>query len=179
MSTTPIADYALLSDCHSAALVSRAGSIDWLCFPRFDSPAVFARLLDDEGGHWSIRPVGDAGVSRRYVDGSLVLETRFETDGGVVVLTDLLAVGENERGHDLGREAPHALLRRLRCERGRMAMEMEFSPRAEYGVVHPLLIEEPDGILARGGAALLRLSTPVDADVADGHGADALRDLRG
>jgi alpha,alpha-trehalase len=168
MSTTPIADYALLSDCHSAALVSRAGSVDWLCFPRFDSPAVFTRLLDDEGGHWSIGPVGDADVSRRYVDGSLVLETRFETDEGVVVLTDLLAVGENERGHDLGREAPHALLRRLRCERGRVAMEAEFSPRAEYGLVHPLLIEEPDGILARGGAALLRLSTTVDADLADG-----------
>jgi alpha,alpha-trehalase len=168
MSTTPIADYALLSDCHSAALVSRAGSVDWLCFPRFDSPAVFARLLDDEGGHWSIRPVDDAEVSRRYVDGSLVLETRFETDGGVVVLTDLLAVGENERGHDLGREAPHALLRRLRCERGRVEMEAEFSPRAEYGVVRPLLLEEPGGILARGGATLLRLSSPVSMAVAEG-----------
>jgi alpha,alpha-trehalase len=168
MSTTPIADYALLSDCHSAALVSRAGSVDWLCLPRFDSPAVFARLLDDEGGHWSVFPVGEARTSRRYVDGSLVLETRFETDTGVVVLTDLLAVGENERGHDLGREAPHALLRRLRCERGRVEIEAEFSPRAEYGVVRPLLVAEPGGIVAHGGAALLRLSTPVDADLAEG-----------
>jgi GH15 family glucan-1,4-alpha-glucosidase len=168
MSTTPIADYALLSDCHSAALVSRAGSVDWLCFPRFDSPAVFARLLDDEGGHWSIRPTGTSEVSRRYVDGSLVLETRFETPSGVVLLTDLLAVGENERGHDLGREAPHALLRRVRCESGRVEMEAEFSPRAEYGVVRPLLLEEPGGILARGGATLLRLSSTMHMEIADG-----------
>ncbi|MBA3891573.1 MAG: glycoside hydrolase family 15 protein [Gemmatimonadaceae bacterium] len=168
MSTTPIADYALLSDCHSAALVSRAGSVDWLCFPRFDSPAVFARLLDDEAGHWSIRPTGTSEVSRRYVDGSLVLETRFETPSGVVLLTDLLAVGENERGHDLGREAPHALLRRVRCESGRVEMEAEFSPRAEYGVVRPLLLEEPGGILARGGATLLRLSSTMHMEIADG-----------
>lgn len=79
---------------------------------------MFARLLHEAGGHWSVRPVADARVSRRYVDGSLVLETRFETAAGVLVLTDLLAVCENDRRHDLGRETPHALLRRLRCEHG-------------------------------------------------------------
>jgi alpha,alpha-trehalase len=168
MSRTPIADYALLSDCHSAGLVSRAGSVDWLCFPRFDSPAVFARLLDDEAGHWSIQPAERCETSRRYVDGSLVLETRFETYSGMAVLTDLLAVGENERGHDLGREAPHALLRRLRCERGRVVLEAEFSPRAEYGIVQPLLLPERGGILARGGAALLRLSTPIEMEIDGG-----------
>jgi alpha,alpha-trehalase len=166
MSRTPIGDYALLSDCHSGALVSRAGSVDWLCLPRFDSPAVFGRLLDDDAGHWAIRPGEPAPSSRRYVDGSLVLETRFDTGAAVVVLTDLLAVGPNERGHDLGRDAPHVLVRRLRCERGRMEMEMEFSPRAEYGVVRPLLLKAPGGILARGGATLLRLSSPVELEVA-------------
>jgi alpha,alpha-trehalase len=64
MSSTPIADHALLSDCHSAALVSRQGSVEWLCFPRFDSPSVFGRLLDDEAGHWSIRPAADFRVTR-------------------------------------------------------------------------------------------------------------------
>jgi alpha,alpha-trehalase len=83
----------------------------------------------------------------------------------VLVLTDLLAVGENERSHDLGREAPHALLRRLRCEQGRVEVEAEFSPRAEFGVVRPLLLREPDGILARGGATLLRLSSPIEMEV--------------
>ena len=68
MSSIPIGDHALLSDCHSAALVNREGSVEWLCFPRFDSPSVFGRLLDDEAGHWSIRPAGDFQVSRRYLD---------------------------------------------------------------------------------------------------------------
>lgn len=168
MSTTPIADYALLSDCHSAALVSRAGSIDWLCFPRFDSPAVFARLLDEEAGHWTIRPTEPARTERSYVDGTLVLETRFATDSGVVVLTDLLAVGANERGHELGREAPHALLRQVRCERGEVAMEMIYAPRPEYGIVHPLLVGDDGGVLGRGGAAVLLLSASCELEIEQG-----------
>jgi len=161
MSQTPIADYALLSDCHSAALVSRAGSLDWLCFPRFDSPAVFGRILDDGAGHWSIGPVGEPKVTRRYTEATLVLETRFETDAGVVVLTDLLAVGDNERGHDLGHHAPHALLRQVHCERGEVEVEMEYAPRGEYGIVHPLLVEQDGGLLARAGSAVLLLSASV------------------
>ena len=73
MSDVPIAAHALLSDCHGAALVTMAGSVDWLCWPRFDSPSVFGRLLDDVAGHWSIRPVGEYSTSRRYVDCTLVL----------------------------------------------------------------------------------------------------------
>ena len=99
----PIAQYALLSDCHSAALVSSGGSIDWLCFPRFDSPAFFARLLDSSAGHWSIRPVGEAQTMREYVGETMVLRTTFTTAAGTIVLRDALAVGPNERGHDLGR----------------------------------------------------------------------------
>src|SRR5450432_2498317 len=113
VSATPIADHALLSDCHSAALVSRAGSVEWLCFPRFDSPSVFGRLLDDEAGHWSIRPAGDYQVTRRYLDRTMVLETIFSTATGSVRLTDALAMGANERGHDLGGGAPGLLLRQL------------------------------------------------------------------
>jgi GH15 family glucan-1,4-alpha-glucosidase len=79
MSSTPIGDHALLSDCHGAALVDRAGSIEWWCAPRFDSPSLFARLLDNRAGHFSVRPVGEARIQRRYADGSLVLTTTFET----------------------------------------------------------------------------------------------------
>jgi alpha,alpha-trehalase len=81
MSTTPIADYALLSDRHSAALVSRDGSIDWLCFPRFDSPSIFGRLLGDEAGHWSLRAMAATQVTRRYLHRTMVLETVPHADG--------------------------------------------------------------------------------------------------
>src|SRR5688572_27473239 len=111
----PIANYALISDCHSAALVSSGGSIDWLCFPRFDSSSVFARLLDSSAGHWNIRPAEEATVSRRYVDTTMVLETTFATRNGVIALRDALALGRNERGHDLGAGAPHAVLRTVTC----------------------------------------------------------------
>src|SRR6202008_3286577 len=118
MDSLPIGDYALLSDCRSAALVSRAGSVDWLCFPRFDSPAVFARVLDSNGGDFAIRPAGDFQSSRAYVDQTMVLETTFATTAGTAVLTDAMAVGRNDRGHDLGAESPGVLLRVLACTDG-------------------------------------------------------------
>src|SRR5690242_12475792 len=75
-----VAEYGLLADCNSAALVARDGSIDWLCLPRFDSPSVFGRMLDPTAGHWSIRPVGSFTSERRYVPGTLVIETTFVTE---------------------------------------------------------------------------------------------------
>jgi GH15 family glucan-1,4-alpha-glucosidase len=151
MSSLPIADYGLVSDCHSAALVSRMGSVDWLCFPRFNSPSVFGRLLDDEAGHWSIHPTVECTPTRRYIDQTLVLETTFRTSTGTAVLLDSMAVGKNERGHQLGAEAPHALLRSLRCTDGEMEFESEYVPRPEYGLVYPLLSEIEGGVRARGG----------------------------
>lgn len=172
MSRTPIADYALLSDCHSAALVSRSGSVDWFCVPRFDSPSTFGRLLDDAAGHWSIRPVGEARVERRYAGPSLVLETTFHALSGTAVLTDLLAVGRNERGHELGMESPRALLRLVRCSSGSIELELEYVPRPEYGLVFPRLSKVPGGLVGRGGAEVLLLSSPVplSGDGSAGHG---------
>src|SRR5947209_7578245 len=137
MSDRPIGDHALLSDCRSAALVTSDGSIDWLCFPRFDSPSVFARLLDDEAGHWSIRPVAGARAetSRRYLPGTMVLETTFRTPGGTAVLEDAMAIGSRDPGHALGRGAPGILIRRVSCTEGEIELEMEYAPRPEYGLI--------------------------------------------
>jgi GH15 family glucan-1,4-alpha-glucosidase len=167
MDSLPIGEYALLSDCRSAALVSRDGSVDWLCFPRFDGPSVFCRLLDPAGGHFAIRPTGEFQVSRRYVDQTLVLETTFTTADGTAVLTDALAVGRNERGHHLGAQSPGTLLRSLACTRGEIQAEVSYAPRPEYGLIHPVLVPVPGGLAARGGANRLFLSTSVSFGVDD------------
>ena len=165
MSERPIGDYGLLSDCRSAALVSSQGSVDWLCFPRFDSPAVFSRLLGEEAGHWAIRPVGRADCTRRYVGPSLVLESTYRTNDGAVTVTDALAVGAGERGHDLGAGSAGVLLRSVSCTRGAVDVEVEFAPRPEYGLIHPLLGEVSGGLLVRGGADVLALSSAVPFEV--------------
>jgi GH15 family glucan-1,4-alpha-glucosidase len=162
MSTTPIADHALLSDCHSAALVSRTGSVEWLCFPRFDSPSTFARILDDGAGHWSIGPVGAATASRRYVERSMVLETTFRGPSGSVVVVDALCLGPGTRDHEIGHGSPHLLLRQVTGLAGEVEVEVEYAPRTEYGLIHPLLSRVDGGVSARGGAASLKLSSPVD-----------------
>jgi alpha,alpha-trehalase len=157
----PIADYALLSDCHSAALVSSHGSIDWLCFPAFDSESIFGRLLDTNAGHWSITVPNAIRVTRRYLEDSLILETTFESETGIAVLNDAMALGSKERGHELGRGAPHCLLRTVSCTRGAVQIDVEYVPRPEYGLVLPLLKLVDGGVESRGGASLLFLSSPV------------------
>ncbi|WP_067172900.1 glycoside hydrolase family 15 protein [Microtetraspora niveoalba] len=166
MTTTPIADYAMLSDRHSAALVSKDGAVDWLCLPRFDSPSVFAAMLDDDAGSWSIRPVGQYRVSRHYMDATLVLQTTFETASGALVLTDALATGGDPDPHRLGAAAPHTLLRSVTCVRGSAEVEIRFRPRPEYGLVTPLLSRVDGGIRARGGSGRIVLSSPVDLEIA-------------
>jgi alpha,alpha-trehalase len=161
---TPIADYALLSDCRSAALVGKHGSVDWLCVPRFDSPSVFGRLLDPDAGHWSIRPTEPAEVTRAYRERTLVLETTFRTGTGTVVLTDAMATGSNE-GHELGARSPHVLLRRVRCQDGEVELEMEWGPVAEYGLVYPMMWPADRTVAARAGADLLVLSSAVPLEV--------------
>jgi GH15 family glucan-1,4-alpha-glucosidase len=167
VSNLPIADYALLSDCRSAALVSRDGSIDWLCFPRFDSPSVFGRILDDAAGHWSIAPVGDVPYSttRHYVGDTMVLATTFTTSTGAVTLTDALAVGRNERGHSLGAGAVGDVVRLVVGTAGTVELEMVYAPRPEYGLVVPTLDAVEHGVVARGLADTLVLSSPVPVDV--------------
>ncbi|MDQ4106736.1 MAG: DUF5911 domain-containing protein, partial [Actinomycetota bacterium] len=155
-----IGDFALLSDCQSAALVDRTGSVDWYCPERFDSPAVFARLLDTErGGYWSIRPTGDFETGRTYLEDTMVLRTEFRTPRGRVALTDALALGEGERGHEIGLRSPHALLRRVEGIEGEVEVELEFAPRLEYALTEPLLLATGAGTVVRGGPIELHLSS--------------------
>src|SRR5437763_14301644 len=147
----PIADYGLLADCNSAALVARDGSIDWLCLPRYDSPSVFGRILDEAAGHWSIRPAGAFTSEHRYLPGTLVVETTFTTETGSVALTDALVFAEGQRGHDLGYDAPHELLRSVEGRSGEVELVLELAPRTEYGLVRPLFRQEGDGGRTFGG----------------------------
>src|SRR3954449_11508533 len=163
----PIADYGLLADCTSAALVARSGSIDWLCLPRYDSPAVFSRLLDPTAGHWSITPTGDVEVERRYVPGSLVIETTFTTAAGVVRLTDALAFPPGQRGHDLGRDAQHELLRLVEGVEGEVELRYELAPRPEYGLVKPLFRLEDLGGRTFGGPNRIAVRVARRAEVDD------------
>ncbi|MCU1428398.1 MAG: glycoside hydrolase family 15 protein [Actinomycetia bacterium] len=161
MSSLPIADYALLSDCHSAALVHRGGSIDWLCFPRFDGPSVFARLLDANAGHWSIGAAEDAEITRRYLPETLVLETTHSTNSGTARVLDAMAVGRYERGHQLGAGAPAVVMRRVVGITGEVTFDLDYAPCPEYGMVLPILEAVEGGVTARGAADHLALSSPV------------------
>ena len=130
-----IGDYALIGDCHSAALVGKDGSIDWACFPRFDSPAVFSKILDEaEGGAFAITPAGVRSVSRTYIDGTNVLVTTFECEGGRFELTDCMPV---ERAEPPAIRAHHSIMRRARCLKGAVEVAVNIDPRFEYGSFCP------------------------------------------
>jgi GH15 family glucan-1,4-alpha-glucosidase len=149
-----IEDYALIGDCGSAALVGRDGSIDWLCLPRFDSGACFAALLGEpRHGRWLIAPVEPAArVERRYLDGSLILATMFETAEGAVELVDFMRPR---------RRLPQ-LVRLVRGMRGRVAMSTEFILRFDYGAVVPWVERLPEGgVTAIGGPERVVLRTPA------------------
>jgi len=156
----PIADYALLSDCCSGALVSAAGSVDWLCFPRFDSPSVFGRLLGPEAGFWSIRPAAAHSSTRRYLGPTMVLETTHTTSDGRVTVTDALALGEGRRGHELGAASPGTLLRQVSCTQGTVDVDFTLSARPGYGLATPLVRRADGGMLVSAGDVVLSISTP-------------------
>ena len=136
----PIGSYGFLSDCHTSALVSFSGAVEWLCLPRFDSPSAFAALLDRGAGHFKLAPRGVVvPISRRYEPGTLVIETTWVTDTGWVVIHDVLTIGEwAEQGGKGSRpetehESDHSLLRLMTCIDGEVEMEMECLPRFAYG----------------------------------------------
>ncbi len=164
----PISDYGFLSDCHSAALVDRNGSVDWWCVPRFDSPSVFGRLLDADAGHWTLSPAGAFDSRRSYLQDTLVLRTVFSTATGEVAVTDALAFEPGARGHDIGLRSPHVLLRRVEGLSGTVEMASELAPRMEYGRTEPHLLAGPEGVVARGGPVRLSCTGPVAWTCRDG-----------
>jgi GH15 family glucan-1,4-alpha-glucosidase len=148
-----IEDYALIGDCEAAALVARDGSIDWLCWPRFDSDACFAALLgSDEHGHWRIAPRDEARITRRYRGNTLILETRSETGTGAVLLVDFMPL-----------HGKHSNIVRLVIgERGCVAMTSELVLRFGYGAIVPWVTRLDDGTLrAVAGPDMVLLRTPV------------------
>jgi GH15 family glucan-1,4-alpha-glucosidase len=164
-SSQPVANYGLLADCNSAALVDRDGSIDWLCLPRYDSDAIFARLLDPDAGHWSIRPTAPYRTERRYLPGTLVIETTFTTDAGEVKLIDAMAFAEGQRAHDLGYDAPHELLRSVEGVSGEVELELELAPRPQYGLIMPLVRLEDGGARTFGAGRLsIRSAAPLEVE---------------
>ena len=167
-----IADYALLSDCQGSALVDRAGSIDWACIPRFDSPSVFARLLDPAGGHWRIGPVDEAEASRSYLEDTLALQTVFSTTSGTVALTDAMAFGRDEIGHHIGHRSPHVIIRRLEGLAGEVDCEIDLAMRCEYGLTRPSWEWDGDGFRSRGGphTAAVWSETQLGIDGSDVRG---------
>ncbi len=167
-----IEDYALIGDCLTSALVGKDGSVDWLCLPRFDSPACFAALLGGpDNGRWRIAPTGEIKATRRrYRGDTLVLETEFETAEGVVRLVDFMP----PRG-----EAPD-LVRIVEGVRGRVPMHLEFILRFDYGSIVPWVRRADDGLTAIAGPDMIRLvagvpvqgenmTTVADFEVAEGQ----------
>jgi GH15 family glucan-1,4-alpha-glucosidase len=154
-----ISDYALLGDCHGAALISSVGSVDWWCPQRFDAPSVFGRLLDPAAGHWRIAAVDTSAVSRRYVEDTMVLETDMVTSRGAIRITDALLLGAGEREHEIGHGSPHVLVRKVEGLRGEVDVGMEMSVRPEYGLVMPSLAPVERGVEIAGGADRLRLTS--------------------
>ena len=134
---TKIQNYAITGNGRTAALISNRGSLDWLCWPRFDSASIFGAILDPKsGGHWSIRPVDESQVSRRYIENTNVLETTFLGVSGQIVLTDFMAVtSEKNKRRALWPE--HEFVRQIKCQQGEAEVVMEFSPRLDYGRVAP------------------------------------------
>src|SRR5262245_49864284 len=148
-----IEDYAMIGDCETAALIGNDGSVDWLCFPRFDSPACFAALLGTEdNGRWQICPVvKPSSVQRQYRRGTLILETEFRTESGVVTLIDFMPP----------RTKTPDFIRIVEGKRGEVPMRMDLTIRFDYSSIVPWVRRSDDGISAIAGPDTLHLHTTV------------------
>jgi GH15 family glucan-1,4-alpha-glucosidase len=178
----PIADYALLSDCHSCALVSTDGSIDWCTFHRFEARPVFGRILDwAKAGFFRIAPLDDDyEPTRRYLPGTNVLETTFKTPSGTLVLTDFFAFRVPGPGEDAHSAHPdHQLIRIVRCTEGEVAVKVKVVPRFDYGLTTPRLERLADDLVTvYGGSDSLVLQSELPFGDAERSATQGNRTLR-
>lgn len=164
----PIAGYAAIGCTRSVALISRGGSIDWLCWPRFDSASVFGRILDAEkGGFFAIRPTVEHEAQRRYLEGTNVIETTFTTGTGVARLLDLMPVFTEEEKQK--RLSPfRQLLRRIEIIEGEVPIEIVYAPRPDYGRITPRLELRRDSVYCSWGARVLNLRSDAGFNIDEG-----------
>jgi GH15 family glucan-1,4-alpha-glucosidase len=142
----PIAEYAFLSDCETCALIAPNSNVEWLCLPRFDSPSVFGGILDRDAGLFRLGPADvEVPAARRYLPGTMVVETSWGTSAGWIIVRDVLLMGPWHHEHDRSRshrraptdyDADHVLLRLIRCVNGEVQVTLDCEPRFEYGRLH-------------------------------------------
>jgi GH15 family glucan-1,4-alpha-glucosidase len=160
----PIADHGLIGDLRTAALVGTDGTVDWFCCPRYDSPSVFARLLDDAGGGWEIAPVdGQVRSQQFYLPDSAILITRFLTEGGVAEVHDFMPI---LKPHDPDHR--QRLVRRITGVRGGLKMSMRLAARPDYGREEPTCTAVEGGVVISSDSIRLGLGATVELDSADG-----------
>jgi GH15 family glucan-1,4-alpha-glucosidase len=161
-----IGDYAVIGDCRTAALVSKYGCIDWLCWPRFDSPSIFAALLDrDRGGYWKIAPSEPFSIEREYLTASNVLLTRFQTSSGTVALLDLMPVRNTTQALMV---PDHEIIRQIACTAGEVEIEIDLVPRAGYGErVPPIRDFGKLGIRIENGYGVYWMRSSIPLQVKD------------
>lgn len=166
----PLADYGLIGNLETCALVGRDGAIDWCCLPRLNSSSVFAAVLDaDRGGRFVVQPAGEFEAEQQYMERTNVLQTTFHTDTGTATVTDFMPLSA---GNDGNQPKVRGLYREVACTDGSVDLEVAFEPRFDYARSETEVESIDDGVVATGEARRIALSSPVDLD-ADGDSASA------
>lgn len=162
----PIAEYGVVGNLETVALIGRDGAVDWCCFPHVESPSLFARLLDAEGGgRFSVSPSRSFETSQRYLDRTNILRTRFETASGRATMTDFMPVPEAIDGAE---NAHRVLYRKVDCEVGPVELDILFEPRFDYAQTEPDVERSNHGVVARGDGEAAFLTSPVEFGVDKG-----------
>jgi GH15 family glucan-1,4-alpha-glucosidase len=162
----PLAEYGLIGNLETCALVGRDGSIDWCCLPRLNSSSVFAALLDaDDGGRFAIHPTGEYEAEQEYVKRTNVLQTTFHTESGTARVTDFMPLLPDNDGNQ---PKVRGLYRKVACTEGSVDFTIEFDPRFDYARADSRVESIAGGVVATGEARRISLSSPLDLDCGDG-----------